>query len=151
RKGRPIRQVFVTIDECGGGRRLRLQDDMTRSAAVLCLPRFYPILDASLFPSGDALFAAARELTAGGVTILQYRNKSGDARKMLEQARELKALGESVRLIMNDRADLCLAAGFGGVHVGQEDLSPEGARRVIGPNLWLGVSTHTREQVQDAD
>ena len=68
-----------------------------------------------------------RELVAGGVTLLQYRNKSGNARQMLEQARELKrCLPSSVKLIMNDRADLCLAAGFDGVHVGQDDLSPEG-------------------------
>ncbi len=71
---------------------------------------------------------------------------------MLEQARELKRLlGSDVRLIMNDRADLCLAAGFAGVHVGQDDLSPEGARRVIGPDLWLGVSTHNPQQLQEAD
>jgi len=70
----------------------------------------------------------------------------------LEHARELKGrLGGTVRLIMNDRADLCLAAGFNGVHVGQEDLSPEGARKVIGASLWLGVSTHNPEQVQEAE
>jgi thiamine-phosphate pyrophosphorylase len=71
---------------------------------------------------------------------------------MLEQAKELKRrLGGSVKLIMNDRADLCLAAGFDGVHVGKEDLSPEGARKVIGEKLWLGVSTHNPEQVSEAD
>ena len=58
-------------------------------------------------------------------------------------------MGDSVKLIMNDRADLCVAAGFDGVHVGQDDLSPEGARRVIGAELWLGVSTHNPEQVDD--
>jgi thiamine-phosphate pyrophosphorylase len=52
---------------------------------------------------------------------------------------------------MNDRADLCLAAGFAGVHVGQEDLSPQGVRQVIGPERWLGISTHTAEQVRVAD
>jgi thiamine-phosphate pyrophosphorylase len=115
-------------------------------------PRLYAILDPLRFPDGQALFSAAEELVAGGVTLLQYRNKSGNAREMLEQARELKRrLGGSIRLIMDDRADLCLAAGFAGVHVGQEDLSPEGARKVIGPRLWLGVSTHNPEQVKQAD
>jgi len=52
---------------------------------------------------------------------------------------------------MNDRADLALIAGFDGVHVGQDDLSPEGARKVIGPSLWLGVSTHNPEQVRGAN
>src|SRR6202007_3287019 len=71
---------------------------------------------------------------------------------MLEHAREFKKhLGSSVRLIMNDRADLCLAADFDGVHIGQEDLSPESVRRLIGPERWLGVSTHNPEQLAEAD
>jgi thiamine-phosphate pyrophosphorylase len=116
------------------------------------LPRLYAILDTSCFPDSQALFSTAEELLAGGVILLQYRNKSGCAREMLEQARELKRrLGSAVKLIMNDRADLCIAAGFDGVHVGQEDLSPEGARKVIGEKLWLGVSTHNPEQVKQAD
>jgi thiamine-phosphate pyrophosphorylase len=115
------------------------------------LPRLYSILDATYFADGQALFWAAEELCASGVTLLQYRNKSGNAREMLEQARELKRrLGGSVKLIMNDRADLCLAAGFDGVHIGQEDLSPEGARKVIGEHLWLGLSTHNPEQMHEA-
>lgn len=52
---------------------------------------------------------------------------------------------------MNDRADLCLAAEFDGVHVGQDDLSPESVRRIIGPDRWLGVSTHNPEQLREAD
>lgn len=52
---------------------------------------------------------------------------------------------------MNDRADLCLAADFDGVHVGQDDLSPESVRKIIGPNHCLGVSTHNPEQVRMAD
>ena len=119
---------------------------------MIALPKLYPILDSSLFPDTAALCASAKELIAGGVTILQYRNKNGNARQMLDQARELKrAIGTSAKLIMNDRADLCLVAGFDGVHIGQDDLSPEGARKVIGPNLWLGVSTHNPEQVALAD
>jgi thiamine-phosphate pyrophosphorylase len=116
------------------------------------LPRLYAILDESSFSDSEVLFSTAEELLAGGVTLLQYRDKSGNARQMLGQARELKRrLGASVKLIMNDRADLCLAAGFDGVHVGQEDLSPEGARKVIGGSLWLGMSTHNPEQVEEAD
>ena len=112
------------------------------------LPRLYAIIDAAFFPETAALLAFAAELRAGGVTLLQYRNKSGNARQMLSQARELRRMLEGARLIMNDRADLCLAAGFDGVHVGQEDLSPEGARRVVGERLWVGVSTHNPEQVR---
>jgi thiamine-phosphate pyrophosphorylase len=120
---------------------------------MIHLPRLYAILDASYFSDSQILFSTAEELLAGGVTLLQYRNKSGNAREMLEQARELKRrLGEDgAKLIMNDRADLCLAAGFDGVHVGQEDLSPEGARKVVGTILWLGVSTHNPGQIEEAD
>lgn len=121
------------------------------------LPRFYPILDASCFSGTNALLEAAQQLAAAGVQILQYRNKPGDAARMLIEARELRqgALfsdrGEAIRLIMNDRADLCLAADYEGVHVGQADLSPEAARSIIGADRWLGVSTHNPEQVGEAD
>jgi thiamine-phosphate pyrophosphorylase len=119
---------------------------------MIILPRLYAILDTSLFPETENLYGSAKEMVAGGVTLLQYRNKSGNARQMLDQARELKRLLEdSVKLIMNDRADLCIAAGFDGVHLGQNDLSAEGARKVIGENLWMGLSTHNPKQVEAAD
>jgi thiamine-phosphate pyrophosphorylase len=119
---------------------------------MITLPRLYAILDSSLFPDTVALCASAKELVAGGVTLLQYRNKNDNARQILDQARELKkVVGTSAKLIMNDRADLCLASEFDGVHVGQDDLSPAGTRKVIGPNLWLGVSTHNPEQLAIAD
>jgi thiamine-phosphate pyrophosphorylase len=119
---------------------------------MIQLPRLYAILDASRFPDAPAMLSVAEELQAGGVTLLQYRNKLGNARRILADARELKLqLGNAVRLILNDRADLCVIAGFDGVHVGQEDLSPEGARRVIGSDAILGVSTHTPDQLREAD
>lgn len=119
---------------------------------MLQLPRLYAILDTSCFFDTDRLFSAAKELAAAGCTLLQYRNKSGNARQMLEEVRELKSrLDPGLKLIMNDRADLCLAAGFDGLHVGQDDLSPESARRIIGPERWLGVSTHNPEQLAEAD
>jgi thiamine-phosphate pyrophosphorylase len=118
------------------------------------LPRLYAILDAACFPNTAGMFSAAEELAAAGVTLLQYRNKCGNARQMLDDARELRArLGAIVKLIMNDRADLCLVAGFDGLHVGQDDLSAESARHIIGsgPVRWLGVSTHNPEQLAEAD
>ena len=99
---------------------------------MLHLQQLYPILDAASFSTTADMFAAAEELAAAGCTLLQYRNKFGNARRMLEEARELRArLGVGVKLIMNDRADLCLAAQYDGLHVGQDDLSPEAARRII--------------------
>ncbi len=121
-------------------------------ASPLFLPRLYAIADRSLFVEASAFFEFVDELVGGGVTLLQYRNKAGSPRQVLDQAYELKRrVGNSVKLIMNDRADLCVAAGFDGVHVGQEDLSPDGARRVIGADRLLGVSTHNPEQLKAAD
>ncbi len=119
---------------------------------MISLPRLYAIIDSSAHRSTPDLLAYADELAAAGCTLLQYRNKSANSRVMLEQARALKKhLGDSVRLVMNDRADLCLAADFSGVHVGQEDLSPDMVRAIIGPDRWLGVSTHNPEQLTEAD
>ena len=146
---------------------------------MIALPRLYAILDTGFLPESDMMFAVAKELVAAGCTLLQYRNKSGNAQVMLEQARELRRIfppsrnphlwqdrpevghppmsaaalapNGSVRLIMNDRADLCLAAEFDGVHVGQDDLSAESVRAIVGPNRWLGVSTHNPEQLREAD
>lgn len=122
----------------------------------LRLSRLYAIVDAACFAaplrSTKPIVQYARELAAGGVTLLQYRNKMGSAREILSEARAIrKALGGGVTLIMNDRADLCIAAEFDGVHVGQHDLSPQGARTVIGGRHILGVSTHNLEQITEAD
>ncbi|MBI2678534.1 MAG: thiamine phosphate synthase [Candidatus Koribacter versatilis] len=123
----------------------------------LRLPRLYAIVDAGIFAAEkDAALAVARfaeELLAGGATLIQYRNKTGNGPQMLSQARELRRVvpRDGVVLIMNDRADLCLAAGFDGVHVGQDDLSPAGARMVVGKERVLGLSTHHPEQLAAAE
>jgi thiamine-phosphate pyrophosphorylase len=119
------------------------------------LPKLYAILDVAFFAPPLRTTAAiadyARDLVAGGVTWLQYRNKVGHTREMLAHARELRRIfGDDVTLIMNDRADICIAAGYQGVHVGQDDLSADGARSVIGPDRILGVSTHNLEQLREA-
>jgi thiamine-phosphate pyrophosphorylase len=142
---------------CRRGTRVCRQSETRQAASLrlfraMQLPRLYPVLDAACFPDAAGMFAAAEQFAAAGVTLLQYRDKSGNARRMLEEARELRArLGAGVKFVMNDRADLCLAAGFDGLHVGQDDLSPDAARRIIGPARWLGVSTHNPEQLDEAD
>jgi thiamine-phosphate pyrophosphorylase len=122
------------------------------------IPLLYPILDAdtlgvALGDPGEllqAVCAQALALAEGGCTLMQYRPKSLNAREALAQARELRRLLPGVTLIMNDRADLCLASGFDGVHVGQEDLSPEGARLVVGAERFVGLSTHNTGQINSA-
>jgi thiamine-phosphate pyrophosphorylase len=119
---------------------------------MLKVPKLYAILDVSCFADSAALLNATEQLVLAGVTLIQYRNKTGSAHDILRDARELKAsVGMRAKLIMNDRADLCLVAGFDGVHVGQDDLSPDSARKIVGPDLWLGVSTHNPGQLTDAD
>jgi thiamine-phosphate pyrophosphorylase len=126
---------------------------------ILRLPPLYAIIDAGLLASRvpaekltSAICDFASELAAGGVTLFQYRAKKLSSREMLSHARELRrVLGPGATLFMNDRADLCLAAGFDGVHLGQDDLSPEGARVVLGSQHWVGVSTHNAEQAKRAD
>jgi thiamine-phosphate pyrophosphorylase len=119
---------------------------------MLVLPRLYPICDPGFFAGRAEFLAYICELGAAGCRLLQYRNKSEVPADVLAQGTELRSrLSNSVSLIMNDRPDLALAAGFDGVHVGQDDLSPGSARGVIGEKLWLGVSTHNPEQVRQAD
>lgn len=114
----------------------------------MTLPRLYAIVD--MQRTADPI-AFAQELFTAGVRLLQLRDKETRPRITLSVAREIKRIApKDALLIMNDRADLCLAAGFGGVHVGQEDLSPETARRVCPQPLIVGVSTHNLEQLREA-
>ena len=120
----------------------------------MIIPSIYPIVDEGLLQSrGVALGWVAEELRAAGVGLLQYRNKAGGLQAILRDSAVIWEVfaGSDCRLIMNDRADLAVLAGFDGVHVGQGDLSPEDARRVVSRERWVGVSTHTEEQVRLAD
>lgn len=83
--------------------------------------------------------------------MLQYRNKVAGTAAALSEARELRRVVKGARLVMNDRTDLCLAAGCDGVHLGQDDLSVAAVRRLVGSDIWVGVSTHNAVQVRDAD
>jgi len=102
---------------------------------------------------GVALADFAGDLRAAGVGLVQYRDKTGSPQEVLRAAAILREAmaGSACRLIMNDRADLAVLANFDGVHVGQGDLSPADARRVVGTDRIVGVSTHTDEQVRIAD
>jgi thiamine-phosphate pyrophosphorylase len=97
----------------------------------------------------SAVLDFASQLHDGGVRWLQYRAKRLPARSALAHARALRQTFPGLKLIMNDRADLCLAADFDGVHVGQDDLWPEAVRGLIGSRM-VGVSTHNPEQVAEA-
>lgn len=116
----------------------------------LVLPRLYVILDAALITSPEG--ACALSLAEAGVRLLQYRDKRAPARQYLAASRQLAELlgPRGVSLIVNDRPDVAFLAGAKGVHVGQEDLDVEQARRVAGPDKLVGVSTHNLEQFERA-
>ena len=114
----------------------------------------YAIADAgTLAAAGISLRAFAEELRAAGVTVVQYRDKVADDEVALYRAEEIGQVFEDsgATLIMNDRLDLMLLAGWDGVHVGQEDMAADDARVVAGDGRIIGVSTHTMEQVWEAE
>jgi thiamine-phosphate pyrophosphorylase len=118
------------------------------------LPKLYPILDAGLLAArGIKLQWAAEQMRAAGVKLLQYRDKAGAPQTVLRNAAVIREVfaGAECRMILNDRADLALLARWDGVHMGQGDLLPGDARRVVGLERWVGVSTHNDEQVRLAD
>ncbi len=109
----------------------------------LLLPRLYTIVDAQVLAGrGVALKDVARELRATGVGLMQYRDKAGSPQEVLRAAAVLREamFGSDCRLIMNDRADLAVLAGFDGVHVGQGDLEPEDAKARDGRRGELGCA-----------
>ena len=113
-------------------------------------PPLYAIVDSA--PETPDVLPLARALVDAGVALLQIRAKKTPARSAFETARRLKsALREmAVKLIVNDRPDVALLSGASGVHVGQEDLPVEDARRICGRAMWVGVSTHNLEQLHAA-
>ena len=106
------------------------------------IPRIYPITDVQL--SGLSHAEQVRLLSLGGASLIQLREKQMSALEFYEQARAAQRAG--VQLIINDRVDIALAVGAAGVHLGQDDLPPEAARKLLGPRAIIGYSTHNIEQ-----
>ena len=122
-------------------------------AAGSALPPLYPIIDSDICRMrGTDPTALAAACLAAGVRLLQVRQKGGDAAGLLATVRAILAAARQAgaRVIVNDRADIAAMAGADGVHVGQQDLRPEMARRIVGDGLLVGLSTHTQEQVDEA-
>jgi thiamine-phosphate pyrophosphorylase len=121
----------------------------------LTIPRFYPILDvAAAGRHGFAIVPAASEILEAGAKILQFRHKGFVSRELFAELEEIGGLCREAgaTLVVNDRADLArMLAANGlrtGVHLGQDDLRPAEARRVIGPGALIGFSTHNEEQLR---
>ena len=114
------------------------------------IPRLYVILDAALVEGAAPEIAG--QLISAGVRLLQYRAKCLSPRETLETARQVaeQARARKTHFFVNDRPDLAVLAGADGVHVGQDDLSVEEARSILGRDRWVGVSTHNRQQFEQA-
>jgi thiamine-phosphate pyrophosphorylase len=117
---------------------------------VLRLPRLYAIVDP--LDTGRSPVALADALLAGGARCLQLRWKPAPPRDLLEAARAIHRLARAAGavFVVNDRPDIAVLAGADGVHLGQDDLPPAAARRVLGPGRVVGVSTHDPDQVRGA-
>ena len=114
------------------------------------LPRVYPLTDVQM--SGLSHADQVQLLSLGGATLVQLRDKQMAPRQLYEHARAAVAVAAmtEVQLIINDRVDVALAAGAHGVHLGQDDMPPEAARRLLGDEAVIGYSTHTIEQAKGA-
>lgn len=109
--------------------------------------RLYVLITESACGGRD-WFEVAAAAVRGGADILQLREKSLDGKALLDRARRLVELCRSfgVLSIINDRPDIAVLAGADGVHVGQDDLPPAEARKIVGSERLVGVSTHEPEQ-----
>lgn len=114
-------------------------------------PTLYIITDENLLKNN--LIEAVKEAIEGGADIVQYRAKKKETKEMYEEAQQLKKICDYYKkpLIINDRIDIALAVDADGVHVGQDDMPVEVARKLIGFNKILGLSTKTLEQVEEAN
>ncbi|MGB8683751.1 MAG: thiamine phosphate synthase [Candidatus Binatus sp.] len=111
---------------------------------------YYAIVDPS---GGHEPVALAETLLDAGARIMQIRLKDSGGRDFLAAARAIAEMcrKRGATLIVNDRVDIAMLAGAHGVHLGQEDLPLEAARRIAGPGMMIGISTHNVEQARAAE
>jgi thiamine-phosphate pyrophosphorylase len=111
---------------------------------------FYAMVDPS---GGHEPVALAETLLNAGARLMQLRLKDAGGRDFLAAARAIAAMcrKRDAILIINDRVDIAILAGAHGVHLGQEDLPLDAARRIAGPEMIVGISTHTAEQARAAE
>jgi thiamine-phosphate pyrophosphorylase len=116
----------------------------------LVLPPLYVILDAALLSTSE--LDVAKKLTDAGVRLIQYRNKRGSSRELLQASSALAAelVPAGATFFVNDRPDVAFLSGASGVHLGQHDLSVAESRAVLGRDKLIGISTHHLEQFRVA-
>jgi thiamine-phosphate pyrophosphorylase len=105
------------------------------------------------FHKGRDLVQVMEEAIIGGVDIIQLRDKNSSKKEVLEKAKLLKGLAEkyNIPLIINDHIDVALAVDADGIHIGQDDLPLLEARKILGENKIIGISTHKIEEAREAE
>lgn len=123
----------------------------------MALPPLYLIADPNIYKKGklehlDAFFEGLREAIAGGLGLVQYRDKFRPRRQMFQIAKQVREITResSVRLIINDEIDLAMAVKADGVHLGQDDFPVSMARKLLGETALIGVSTHSLAEARKA-
>jgi thiamine-phosphate pyrophosphorylase len=115
------------------------------------LPKIYPITDCLI--SGLSHAEQVEVLAAGGASLIQLREKRGSPVEFYRQAIDAMSVARrlGVQIIINDRVDIAIAVKADGVHLGQDDLPPDRARRLLGESRVIGFSTHILQQALAAD
>ena len=158
---RTLEEFSKVIDPALGGafEQIRYRGYTLERAVVIVMDSIARLTDARLYvlidgrESRAAFSRLAGELIAAGVDVLQLRDKTLSDRDLLDRARDLAELTRDTRtlFIMNDRPDLAVLSGADGVHVGQDELRTRDVRRIVGPRLLIGVSTHAIDQAREAE
>lgn len=114
------------------------------------LPRVYPVTDVSITKLSH--LEQVKRLVKGGATFIQLREKYASSRGFYDAAKEVLdyTSGSEIKIIINDRVDIALALKADGVHLGQDDLPPGCARKILGEEVIIGFSTHNIEQAIEA-
>ena len=109
-------------------------------------------ITAEEYSMGRSNIEVVKQMIVAGIRVIQYREKEKSDRKKYEECLKLRELTRvaGVIFIVNDRADLAVLVGADGLHLGQDDLAPEAARKIVGENMIIGLSTHSPAQAQAA-
>ncbi len=114
--------------------------------------KLYLVTNSDKFETEDAFLNAVASALQGGADIVQLREKTRNAAEILELAKKVRLLCDEFNavFIVNDRVDIAYLSGADGVHLGQDDIDPASARKILGDNAIIGISTHAPEQAKKA-